>query len=120
MTPLDADLRDGVAECRRCQDACLDTVTHALRRGGRYADEELIGALLDATDVCRTSIDFLRRGSPLRTRTCAVCAEICERAAEACDAFGDDAAMRACAEACRRCAAACRVIADDGWVARTA
>jgi len=120
MRPMGADARESIVECRRCQEACLDTVTRALRRGGRYAEEELIGALLDATDVCRTSIDFLRRGSPLRTRTCAVCAEICERAAAACDAFGDDPAMRACAEACRRCAGACRAIADDGWMAQTA
>jgi hypothetical protein len=104
-----------VDECRRCQDVCLETVTHALRRGGRYAEEELIGALLDATDVCRTSIDFLRRGSPLRGRTCAVCAEICERAAEACETFPGDPVMRACAEACRRCAAACREIAEHDW-----
>ena len=102
-----------IIECRRCQDACLDTVTHALRRGGRYAEEGVVGPLLDATDVCRTSIDFLRRGSPLRTRTCGVCAEICEAAAEVCEAFADDAMMRACAEACRRCAAACREVAAD-------
>jgi hypothetical protein len=117
---IGADVRASIVECQRCQEACLDTVTHALRRGGDYAEEELIGALLDATDVCRTSIDFLRRGSPLRARTCGVCAEICQRAAEACQAFGDDPAMRACAEACRRCAAACRAIAREGWLAQVA
>ncbi len=117
MMALSIELREGIIECRRCQDACLDTVTHALRRGGRYAGEDVVGALLDATDVCRTSIDFLRRGSPLRTRTCGVCAEICERAAEACKTFAEDPVMRACAEACRRCAAACREIAADGWIA---
>jgi hypothetical protein len=111
------DLRKGIIECRRCQDVCLDTVTHALRRGGRYAEEDVVGTLLDATDVCRTSLDFLRRGSPLRTRTSGVCAEICEAAAEACEAFADDSVMRACAEACRRCAAASREIAAEGWLA---
>ncbi len=45
---------------------------------------------------------------------------LCERAAAACDAFGDDPTMRACAEACRRCAGAFRAIADDGWMAQTA
>jgi hypothetical protein len=105
---------EAISECRRCQEACLDTVTHALRRGGRYAEEDVVGPLLDVTDVCRTSIDFLRRGSPLRTRTCGVCAEICESAAVACEAFADDAVMRACAEACRRCAAVCRETAADG------
>ena len=117
MMALPIELREGIIECRRCQDACLDTVTHALRRGGRYAEEDVVGPLLDATDVCRTSIDFLRRGSPLRTRTSGVCAEICEAAAEVCEVFADDAVMRACAEACRRCAEACRAIAADGWLA---
>ena len=105
---------DAIVECRRCQDVCLDTVTHALRHGGRYAAEGVVGTLLDATDVCRTSIDFLRRGSPLRTRTCGVCAEICEAAAEVCEEFADDPVMRAGAEACRRCAAACREVAAGG------
>jgi len=108
---------DAIVECRRCQDACLDTVGHALRHGGRYAEEDVVGTLLDATDVCRTSIDFLRRGSPLRTRTCGVCAEICEAAAGACEGFADDAVMRACAEACRRCAAACSEIAAGSSLA---
>ena len=106
-----------ITECRRCQDVCLEAVAHALRRGEHYADEELVGALLDAADVCRTSIDFLRRGSPLRTRTCAVSADVCERAAEVCGAFSDDAVMRACADTCLRCASACRDIATDGWIA---
>ena len=117
MMALPIELREGIIECRRCQDACLDTVTHALRHGGRYAEEDVVGTLLDATDVSRTTIDFLRRGSPLRARTCGVCAEICDRAAEVCDVFADDAVMRACAEACRRCAEACRAIAADGWLA---
>jgi hypothetical protein len=106
-----------ITECRRCQDACLDAVGHALRRGQRYAEEDLVGALLDAVDVCRTNIDFLRRGSPLRARTCAVCADVCERAAELCATFRDDPPMRACADACRRCAATCREIAADGRLA---
>jgi hypothetical protein len=106
-----------ITECRRCQDACLDTVDHALRRGERYAEEDLLGSLLDAADVCRTSIDFLRRGSPLRARTSAVCADVCERAAELCASFRDDLVMRECADACRRCASACREIAADRWLA---
>ena len=99
-------------ECRRCQEACLDTVTHALRRGERYADDVLIGALLDAADVCRTSIDFIHRGSDVHARIGAVCAEICERTAEACEAFAADPVMVACAAACRRCAAACEELSE--------
>jgi hypothetical protein len=104
---------EAIVECRACQDACLDAVTHALRQGGDYADEEVVGVLLDATDVCRTNVDFLRRGSPRRTRTSAVTAEICTRAAEACATFVDDLVMRRCADACRRCAAICRELADS-------
>jgi hypothetical protein len=120
MRPGSSQRPTAIDECRRCQEVCLDTVTHALRRGGQYADEELIGALLDATDVCRTSIDFLRRGSPLSTRTCAVSAEICERAAEACEAFVHDPVMLACAAVCRRCAAVCREVAEEWTLPRIA
>jgi hypothetical protein len=102
---------EAIVECRSCQDACLEAVTHALRRGGAYADEQLVGVLLDATDVCRTNVDFLRRRSRLRSRTCGVTAEICTHAAEACAAFDDDRVMQACAEVCRRCAAVCQEVA---------
>ena len=102
-----------LAECRRCQEACLDAVTHAVRRGDHYSDDVLIGALLDAADVCRISIDFIHRGSHVHARIGAVCAEICERAAEACDALPGDPVMAACAAACRRCAAACEALADE-------
>ena len=105
---------------RRCQQICLDTVTYALRRGGPSADADLLGALLDAADVCRTSLDLVRRGSPVRARVCAVCAEVCTCAAEACDALADDPVLAACAAACRRCAEACGNIGDEDWLAEVA
>jgi hypothetical protein len=113
MTTVTTAERPALDACRGCQQTCLDTVTHALRRGGPYADDALISALLDAADVCRTTIDFVQRGSRVHAHVGAVCAEICTRAAEACDDLAGDPIMAACAAACRRCATACARLSSE-------
>ena len=62
-------------------------------------------------EICQTSANFMLRGPELHSRTCGVCAEICERCASDGERFGDDAHMPACAEACRRCADSCKHMA---------
>ena len=112
---MSSDLRLCVETSDRCRNACLNAVTHALGMGGRYADDDLLGLLLDCAEVCRTTGDFIRRGSPRRSHTAAISADIAERCAEVCDEFTGDATMRACADACRRAADACRQLADEAW-----
>jgi hypothetical protein len=108
--PPATDLRGAFLACLRAHETCEQTVTHALRDGG--VSDERIGALLDCADVCRTTARCIRQGSPLLRGTAGVCAELCERAAEACAPVAGDTVMAACAEACRRCAAWCRHLAD--------
>ena len=84
---------------------------HCLQMGGRHAEAGHLQLLLDCAEICQTSANFMTRGSELHNRTCAVCAEICERCAEDCEQFGDEALMKACAETCRRCAESCRQMA---------
>jgi hypothetical protein len=107
----DDGIRKCIEECLSCYQICLETVTHCLQKGGKHAEASHIRLLLDCTDICQTSANFMIRGSDLHTRTCAVCAEVCERCAESCEQFGDDEKMKACAEACRRCAESCRRMA---------
>jgi hypothetical protein len=100
-----------IANCLNCHSICLTTVTHCLETGGRHAEAAHIQLMLDCAEICQTSANFMLRGSDLYSRTCAICAGICERCARDCELFGDDAYMRACAEACRRCAETCKHMA---------
>jgi hypothetical protein len=100
-----------IANCQECHSVCLSTVAHCLEKGGRHAEASHVTLLLDCADICRTSADFMLRGSSLHGRTCAACADICRHCAEACERLGDDDEMRRCAEACRRCAESCAAMA---------
>jgi len=120
MPQISAEMRDCVEECQSCHAACLETVTHCLQKGGRHAETSHIQLLLDCVDICRTSADFMLRGSDLHTLTCGTCAQVCERCAQDCDQMGDDEMMRRCAEACRRCAASCRQTAGRDTMAMAA
>ena len=104
------DLEQCIEECTNCHQVCTDTVAQCLRMGGKHAEAGHITLLLDCAQICQTSADFMLRGSELHTRTCAACAEVCERCAEDCAEF-DDETMQACADACRTCADLCREMA---------
>ena len=61
---------------------------------------------------CAGANIFMLRGSPLHTRTCGVCADICGQCAQDCDRVGGgDQQMKQCADICRRCAESCRQMA---------
>jgi len=101
-----------IQECLQCHRICLETVTHCLHKGGQHAEAAHIRLLLDCVEICQTSANFMLRGSELHTRTCGVCAEVCERCARSCEQIGGDEQMQACAEACRRCAESCQHMAS--------
>lgn len=105
---LTEEMKGCINNCMSCSAVCLQTLTYCLQKGGRHAAPDHIRLLQDCVQICKTSADFMLRGSPLHTRTCGVCAEVCDRCAVECDKIGDDVAMKACAEACRRCAESCR------------
>jgi hypothetical protein len=107
---MSEEMQRCIQACLDCHRICLETVTHCLQMGGKHADPAHIRLLLDCAEICQTSANFMLRGSDLHGRTCAVCAEVCERCAQDCAQF-DDAQMKACAEACRRCAESCRRMA---------
>ena len=105
-------LRAAFLACLRAHERCEDTVGHLLRNRAADGDDERIGVLLDCAEVCRTTMRFIRNGSPLLRGTAGVAAELCERAAEACALRAPDATVATCAETCRRCAAWCRHLAE--------
>lgn len=105
-------------ETKACVDACLDarracieTAVHCLTLGGRHAEMQHMGLLVDCAMVCQTAADFLMRGSDLHALTCSTCAVVCRKCADECARFPGDDALSDCAKACRRCAEECEAMA---------
>lgn len=107
----DPRMNDCIDNCTHCHAICLETISHCLSKGGTHAAQEHISLLSACADICATSADTMLRNASVHSVTCASCAEICRRCAEACESFGDDAEMKRCAEMCRRCADSCESMA---------
>ncbi|MFC4729007.1 four-helix bundle copper-binding protein [Coralloluteibacterium thermophilus] len=112
LIDLDADLRDCIAQCTACHQACTELVSHCLDRGGEHAARAHINLLLACADICRTSADTMLRQVPQHAATCRACAELCTACADECARMGsDDPVMQRCAEICRACAESCEEMA---------
>jgi hypothetical protein len=111
-TGISSEMQQCIDECSRCHNVCLATVSHCLELGGKHADPAHIRLLLDCTEICQTSANFMLRASDLHQHTCAVCAEVCRTCAADCERMaGGDEMMKDCAEQCRRCAESCERMA---------
>lgn len=97
--------------CQECHTVCLQMIGHCLEKGGKHAEPDHIRLLIDCSEICLTSANFMLRGSELHTETCRACSVVCERCADDCERMADDAMMRECAETCRRCARSCAEMA---------
>ena len=106
-----SEVNECISNCFNCAAVCVETIAYCLEKGGAHASPDHIGLLQTCADICTVSANTMLRGVHAHTATCAACAEVCRMCAEACEAMGDDAAMRRCAEACRRCAESCRAMA---------
>ena len=102
------EMQQCIENCTECHRVCLEAVAYCLQQGGKHAEAAHVRLLLDCAEICRTSADFMIRGSELHAVTCGACAEVCRRCAEECERMGDDEVMRRCAEVCRRCEESCR------------
>ena len=105
---MDSRMRECIDRCRRCEESCLESVTHCLEKGGAHAQAGHITLMLACVEICGTSARFMLLGSQQHARTCEVCAEVCDACAKDCESLADDEMIRACADACRRCAESCR------------
>ncbi|MFT3782994.1 MAG: four-helix bundle copper-binding protein [Nibricoccus sp.] len=105
------DLSKCIEACSECHAMCEHMVyQHCLSMGGKHVGQEHLRLMADCAQICRTSADFMLRGSPRHMLTCRICAEICEACAEECERIGE---MDDCVEACRECAEACREMAGS-------
>lgn len=111
-TGMGKDMEQCIQECHDCHSACLTAVRHCLELGGEHAAADHIVTLLDCSEICETSANFMERDSRHHARTCAVCAEVCRACEQECRRMGDDPMMKRCADACRRCAESCQRMAQ--------
>lgn len=100
-----------IDNCLTCYRVCAQTSAHCLIRGGKHAEPAHLRLLYDCSEICRTSADFMLRGSDLHELTCGACAAVCERCAPSCRSMMDDEQMIACAQVCEQCAQSCREMA---------
>lgn len=108
---VSAEMQECINKCTVCHEMCTKTLQHCLRKGERHATPEQIGPLLDCAQICRTTADFMLRGSILHVVCCQACAVVCDRSADACESITSDPQMTNCAEICAICARSCREMA---------
>lgn len=102
------DMRACIDNCLACYRVCAQTTAHCLIQGGAHSEAAHVRLLHDCSEICRTSADFMLRGSAMHAATCAACAVVCQECARSCRSMADDAQAVICAEACERCARSCR------------
>ena len=107
---ITSQIEQCIENCLYCHRLCLEAIMYCLEMGGQHADSSHLQLLLDCTEICQTSANFMLRGSELHAALCDVCAKVCERCAESCEQFGEDAKMQACAAICHRCAESCQLM----------
>lgn len=101
------EMQQCAKECLKCYEICALTLQYCLEKAGKHVARAHLTLLSDCMEICRTSADFLLRGSEAHDAPSRACADICRRCAQDCRRFDADKAMEACAEACARCAEAC-------------
>lgn len=102
-----------IDDCLDCHSICLETsMSYCLEKGGKHAEPGHMRLMLDCSEICQVSANFMLRNSNFSTRTCNLCAEICIKCAESCEQFKGDEIMAACAKVCRRCADSCEKMSE--------
>jgi hypothetical protein len=107
------EMREAIQNCQECHSICTEITAYSVAQGGNYADPDHVGLLLDCSQMCAASEDFMLRLSHFHGPVCGVCADICLRCADSCERVGPaDRRMKQCADVCRRCAVTCRRMAE--------
>lgn len=108
----DISVQQCIDNCLNCYRMCLETLAYCLEKGGAYADPERIKLLMDCAEICRTSANFMLRGSKQHTTTCTACAVICRLCGVMCEELADDdEQLKACAAMCFTCTESCHAMA---------
>lgn len=94
------------ADCGQCSKACDTTVKAIAKKGGKY--ESLTKLMKDCSKVCKLSDDM--HGSQFEGKVAALCAEVCNKCATACEELKDKS-LQSCINECRKCETSCKKVA---------
>lgn len=96
--------------CIECQTTCIDTLKYCKTQGDKYIDMAMMSMLRDCAEMCMMCVNMMDDGSEFMGNTCALCAQICDRTAMACEQMSNDPTMMLCATICRKCAESCHAM----------
>lgn len=105
--------------CKSCAETCQKTLDYCTQKGGKYAEASVTNALKDCITACKSTDDFLNRGSAyLQTKAAGLAVDAATNCAKSCDKFNTDNKMLACANECRKTIGNCQKISSGGGVAK--
>jgi hypothetical protein len=91
-----------------CYKICLETIQYCVEKGGKHADASHLTLLQNCKTVCQSMTELMITGSEFSQELCGICADVCIRCAESCEAISaSDSQMKKCAEICRKCSESC-------------
>lgn len=102
-----------IQNCTLCHQVCEQTLSYCLTKGGAHVESVHLKELIDCSQICTVSADFMSRGSRIHPSVCSACADACMACALSCETFGNDETMKLCADVCRRCAESCQKMAGQ-------
>lgn len=113
-TPMNAamteEMQTCLEACTNTQKMCLDMISYCMKQDEKHRDMHLICMMRDCAEMCLLCINMIMDGSEFMGRTSALCAEMCERCAIACEHFSGDAKMMECATMFHTCATSCKTM----------
>ncbi|AIQ30351.1 MULTISPECIES: four-helix bundle copper-binding protein [Paenibacillus] len=95
--------------CMKCMDACNYSYVSSLKEYDLAALRETIQLDRECADMCSFAIQAMTRQSPFVVEILRLCADICERCADA-SSRHEHIHCQKCIDACRSAAMACRLV----------
>lgn len=92
--------------CDSCANFSAKTLNYCVSKKGEYGKATLTNALKDCIGACKSTSDFIARGSKYQKDSAAITIKACNELIKACGGSGvsGDVQMKACADECRKCA----------------
>lgn len=99
-----------IQSVRDSRDICVETVMHGIKMGGERSQMDVLGVLMDAADMAKTSERYLIRGSPYFRRIAPAAIEVFESAARTAETVRGDEFFSTAAKSLRQSASSLRQI----------
>ena len=108
---------DEQQQMKICHHSCLKVCEEARdssfgERNGHYPDPKLVDTTSDCMIMCKVTEELVSRKSPFAPKVAAICSEVCNRCADACEAANREE-LSTCINDCRTCAQVCKSYSVD-------